>query len=142
MKLIVNAAPDSVSVYWQHPKGFAKGRGSVEANSLFGTIWWIARAVIVPTEQRGKGIGSAMLKALFKAVTKQGTCTRLIVCPGGYNGNKKKQFHFYEKNGFRHPVPADGVPEEYDPKYTLIKDVRPNEMPAAACLLPFGPTQD
>jgi len=120
--LQVNAALESVCIYWQHPKGFFKGRGSLEANWLSDTTWWVARAVINPADQRGRGIGTAMLKALFKALRENETCKRLVVCPGGYDSNTKDQFHFYEKNGFRHPVPADGLPEEYVPKSTLIKD--------------------
>lgn len=61
--------------------------------------WVINRAIVKPESLRGKGIGSLMLNKLKDVLVKQG-CKKLIVYPGGYSGEKRKQFNFYKKNGF------------------------------------------
>ena len=61
--------------------------------------WWVARVLVQKEENRGKGYGSVVLRAALDAVTAMGA-KRVIVAPGGYNKEKKKQFDFYMKNGF------------------------------------------
>jgi ribosomal protein S18 acetylase RimI-like enzyme len=61
--------------------------------------WYINRAIVKPESLRGHGIGSLMLTKLKDALIEQG-CKKLIVYPGGYAGEKRKQIKFYKKNGF------------------------------------------
>jgi GNAT superfamily N-acetyltransferase len=74
-------------------------RGNVSAD-LFNDHWNIARAVVLPQEARNCGIGTKMLKAFFLEV-KKSVIKKVIVYPGGYEGQTEKQFNFYLKNGFK-----------------------------------------
>jgi len=44
-------------------------RGTAEANWIDGDRWWVARVIVQPASERGKGIGSRMLKLLVTAPT-------------------------------------------------------------------------
>jgi hypothetical protein len=62
--------------------------------------WWVNRAVVHPAEQRGKGLGSIMLKRALEQVVLS-DIHRVLVMPGGYDNNTERQFNFYLKNGFK-----------------------------------------
>lgn len=79
-------------------------RAVINADNM-GSHWWLARALVMPRERRGQGVGTAMLQALFEELRKQG-CVELWVTPGGYDGDTERQFRFYLKNGFV-PSPTD-----------------------------------
>jgi len=61
-------------------------------------VWWVAR-VKVDDASQGKGIGSALCAAMKAACAEMGA-TQVQVCPGGYDGNTKRQAAFYHRNGF------------------------------------------
>lgn len=77
-------------------------RGTIGADLIpheGGVAWWIARAIVSPPDNRGKGIGSQMMAAFKEAVLKS-SCKKCIVAPGGYGANRRAQFNFYLRNGF------------------------------------------
>jgi ribosomal protein S18 acetylase RimI-like enzyme len=101
-----------------------KLRGEVSANPVndFQT-WWIARALITPASERGKGYGSELLQKLISTIKQNPKldCKFLLVTPGGYEENTKQQFNFYKKNGFVMPM-NDEIPEirNEERKYALV----------------------
>jgi GNAT superfamily N-acetyltransferase len=64
--------------------------------------WWVARVLVSNADDRGKGLGSLVLQAALKAImVSTNGMARVVVVPGGYDNNHKRQRKFYEKNGFR-----------------------------------------
>jgi len=94
-------SPDSITIFWRFNEvGFRSG--SLDCIRRFDSTkgeWYISRAFIKRTEDRGKGIGSEMMCMLKEHVANQGG-EFITVHPGGYEENKRKQFNFYRKNGF------------------------------------------
>lgn len=68
------------------------------ADNMLDGRWWISR-VNVQGVERGKGIGSILLKKLVEEILFYGE-TNIIVAPGGYHEDSEKQYNFYRKNGF------------------------------------------
>ena len=103
--------------------------GIVSANVHFsddnknGKVWWIARVKLSKGVPTGQGIGSILLEVLKNEIKKR-KCI-LIVCPGGYNGNRKQQFNFYIKNGFDY-VDGDKDTLQWDPNWKHKISNRPN----------------
>lgn len=97
-KIAISSSESCVVVYFTAPEHISI-RGEISANAIASNEWWIARAIINPEKLRCQGLGSKMLSLLKNEVVKQG-CKKLIVCPGGYEAKKRKQFNFYKKNGF------------------------------------------
>jgi GNAT superfamily N-acetyltransferase len=78
------------------------GGGTASANPMGEDgQWWISRVLVRPESARGQGYGSQLLSKLKETVVKYG-CKQLVVCPSGYNSDKKQQMDFYIKNGFIH----------------------------------------
>lgn len=93
----ISDTDSSVSTY--HQNGFSISVANIDM--IGPDKWWISR-VNVKENDRGKGIGSAILKKAIEVVLSKG-CAEIIVCPGGYNSDYKKQVGFYKKNGFTGP---------------------------------------
>jgi len=92
----VFATEDNITVVWQLS---IIERGTVDAFHAGEGIWWITRALVQPTKCRNQGVGSVMLRMLINKIAGfHGK--KIFVTPGGYEGEKNKQFNFYEKNGF------------------------------------------
>ena len=68
-------------------------------HSIMEYCWYVSR-VIVKEDQRGKGIGSKLLNMLIDEIKSRPGTGPIIVTPGGYNADAKKQMNFYKKNGF------------------------------------------
>lgn len=85
-----------MAVCWDHEGGLFKGKGCLECDRMCKRTWWIACAVVNPPHMRNKGIGSRLMGILIEALSKK-DCSRVIVMPGGYDSDQKKQFKFYEK---------------------------------------------
>lgn len=68
--------------------------------------WWISR-VNVQGVEKGKGLGSKLLKKAMEEVFSFSP-KEIIVTPGGYNADIKRQVNFYKKNGFKTLV-KDGL---------------------------------
>jgi GNAT superfamily N-acetyltransferase len=96
----VISMPSYVSANWNHPSNIFV-RGTISADLLYPEkrIWWISRAIIQPKEYRNQGIGSLLLKNVIEAIV-QLNGSEIYVSPGGYMQDTKKQYNFYEKNGF------------------------------------------
>lgn len=74
-------------------------RATAEAN-FTGREWWVARVLVQPDSARGKGLGGRLLEELKKAVVEMGG-TSLLVTPGGYSNERRRQFKFYKAHGFK-----------------------------------------
>jgi GNAT superfamily N-acetyltransferase len=87
----------------------------VEASYTYdddGPVWFVNRA-LVPKACRGQGIGSELLKVVMAAAVEMGA-KRLAVTPGGYENDTKRQFAFYERNGFK-PSQGDEMMLVWEP---------------------------
>jgi len=66
--------------------------------------WWLARINVLenraPGVARGQGIGSEMMRRLQENLVTQPGFIELLVAPGGYGADEKKQWNFYLKCGF------------------------------------------
>ena len=87
-----------VTAVWQG-KG-VREVGTASADRMPDSSWWLSRALVQPEEKRGQGIGSVLVMRLQHEVQAQGG-TRLVVCPGGYGMDQKRQCAFYIRCGFR-----------------------------------------
>ena len=97
-----------VTVVWQG-KG-VRDVGTTSADRMPDGSWWLCRALVQPEDNRGQGIGSILVMRLKHEVQAQGG-TRLVVAPGGYNMDQKRQQAFYVRCGFHEE------PEEFGPVY-------------------------
>lgn len=93
LRVIETASSISVSCY----KDGIRATSSVDN---MGEYWWVSRVLVEPRTERGKGIGTAMLRELLQAVVRQGG-VEVRVTPGGYDNDTKRQFKFYLKQGFQ-----------------------------------------
>ncbi|MGD9749419.1 MAG: GNAT family N-acetyltransferase [Acidimicrobiia bacterium] len=73
-----------------------------------GDDWLITRVLVVGA--RGRGIGSQLLQAALQEAARLGA-KRVIVAPGGYEGDTERQFNFYMKNGFKPCSEPEGALE-------------------------------
>jgi len=63
--------------------------------------WWVSRSLVSDEKERGKGIGSTLLKRAVQEVLKYEPHAKIIVEPGGtYGSDEERQLNFYRKNGF------------------------------------------
>jgi len=90
--------PETLSVYWHGKTMFENG--VAEASTMGDGFWNINRVLVNPKILRGKGIGSKLLQELIEKI-RNADGKKIIVWPGGYDDNKKKQVNFYIKNGFK-----------------------------------------
>ena len=67
-------------------------------DNLMDGRWWVSRVNVQGTE-KGQGTGSKLLKRAIDEVLSYGPAD-IIVAPGGYSEDEKKQFNFYKKNNF------------------------------------------
>lgn len=86
----------SVSVFEEHPDDL---RPSVASADRIDDVWWISRVLVQPN-QRGRGVGTKLLKALIEECRKQGG-REMQVSPGGYNSDPIRQRAFYVRAGFK-----------------------------------------
>lgn len=76
-------------------------RGCAEANYMPDfNYWWICRVVLYPADCRGRGFGSKMLKLMLDNIFDTDAEHKVVVAPGGYDAEPKKQKAFYLKHGF------------------------------------------
>jgi hypothetical protein len=68
--------------------------------------YWLISRVLVPEEMRGKGLGGHMLELLKWHVRLQGVYP-LVVAPGGYGSDEKRQRRFYSERGFTYENKQD-----------------------------------
>jgi len=98
--LMVVESLDHVAVIWK-PSQQLKPRGVVEASRLWEeSFWYINRALVEPEVARGQGHGTHMLQRLLETIRRSGP-TRVVVDPGGYGANVRRQRRFYRKSGFQ-----------------------------------------
>lgn len=97
--------------------GAVRSRAVADLNVLGNPFeWWVARVLVPDPTDRGKGLGSLVLRAALDAVLiPTGGMARVIVAPGGYDNDHERQRHFYEKNGFRSL--GENQPMEWRPWY-------------------------
>lgn len=93
--LHVVSTNQAVSVMWLPEGGW---KPAIVQASNMGSHWYLNRAM-VPEAYRGQGVGSKLLKELFAQLDMH-KAGLLIVEPGGYGADPKKQRNFYLKNGF------------------------------------------
>lgn len=74
-------------------------RGTASVDKLPDGRWWVSRVLVQPSTMTGNGIGGKLLELVKSEVKKQGGGI-MVVCPGGYAGDQKKQRNFYRKHGF------------------------------------------
>ena len=117
----VIAQPDHVSVH--HERCVAQASRGGEP------VWWVNRVLVQPPNARGQGIGGTLLDALIEACVDQdvlaGRPTEILVTPGGYGADPRKQVAFYKAHGFV-PKPsryAPIAPEDTLLSWTLAKKV-------------------
>lgn len=98
MKIEINLAEtsDHISTFFIK-SDFESGTISVE--KIKDGEWWVSRAKVTPEKLTGQGYGTRMMDEIKKAAVRQG-CKKMVVCPGGYKNDKKRQINFYVKNGF------------------------------------------
>lgn len=75
-------------------------RGTASANRLPDGSWWVSRVLVQPNTMTGRGIGGKLLELVKEEIKKQGGGT-VVVCPGGYENDHKKQSNFYRRHGFK-----------------------------------------
>jgi GNAT superfamily N-acetyltransferase len=63
-----------------------------------GDEWLVTRCLV--KGPRGRGVGSACLRAALQEAARLGA-KRVIVAPGGYEGDTERQVRFYTNNGFK-----------------------------------------
>lgn len=102
LRIQVIETPDTITTFWL---GGGTRRGVVECHRSDGPLWWLSRALVHPPEERGKGVGRNLLRAILARLRDRQEPIRLIVEPGGYEGNTARQSRFYLNNGF---VQGDG----------------------------------
>ena len=75
-------------------------RASMQVSHVSNGDWYFNRALVKNDEDRGKGLGTRMLARLKEELKKKPNFKRLIVEPGGYGSEPKRQRGFYLKRGF------------------------------------------
>lgn len=75
-------------------------RGVAEASWLPDGFWYINRVLVKPSELRNKGIGGQLLERLKQELKEKAKATLIVVDPGGYGMNVKRQRQFYRQHGF------------------------------------------
>lgn len=96
----ITSTPNNIDITFID-EGFP--RCTASANTHFSedheNCWWVSRVLVSRDEDRGKGYGGRALDILLREIEKQGG-KAVIVTPGGYGADPKKQIRFYEAHGF------------------------------------------
>lgn len=91
---------DHVAVLWRPGQGL-RPRGVVEASHFLEEgFWYVNRALVEPETARDQGHGTRMLQRLLDTIRRSGPA-RVVVDPGGYGSNTRRQRRFYRKAGFQ-----------------------------------------
>jgi hypothetical protein len=103
----VYGGPQNVSVMWVF-EGLPIG--ILNADLMWPEIgrWWLARVNVKGDNHKGKGIGTKMVELMKEGLVKRSAAPpfgtpafkEILVAPGGYGSDEKKQWNFYVKNGF------------------------------------------
>lgn len=103
----VYGGPSNVSVMWVLG---GLPVGILNADLAWPEIgrWWLARVNVKGDSHKGKGIGTKMIELMKEELVKRSAAPpsgtppfkELLVAPGGYGSDEKKQWNFYVKNGF------------------------------------------
>lgn len=98
----ITTTPNHVSIYLPTQDG-TRSRGVASADLYHPRAdelcWWISRVLVTDEADRGKGIGGVLLDLMLAEVVKQGGRV-VIVGPGGYGADPKRQRQFYEAHDF------------------------------------------
>lgn len=98
----ITSTSQSVSIFLPAQDGI-RSRGVASADLYLPRAdeqcWWINRVLVTNEADRGKGIGGMLLDCLLTEAIKQGARV-IIVTPGGYGSDPKKQRRFYEAHDF------------------------------------------
>jgi len=99
----ITSNPDNITVMvLNEEKSQSLGTASANVHPLKAAAdkcWWVSRVLVTSDEDRGKGWGGMILDTLIVEITKQGGKS-IIVTPGGYGADPKKQKRFYEQHDF------------------------------------------
>jgi len=103
-KIMVNNNGYSISVFALADDGEPSDAAepwprALASADLVGDRWWVSRVIVRKVENRGQGIGSAVLSRLLLEVSGH-PCTRVCVSPSGYDQHPKQRA-FYLKHGFK-----------------------------------------
>lgn len=91
-----------IETYIKNDSVGTRPKGTAEA-CIFPSLkghWYTNRVLVTRKEERGKGLGSYLLTLLKATLQQQEGFVALMVEPGGYGTDPKKQINFYRKNGF------------------------------------------
>lgn len=112
--ITLTTTPNYVSVWAKLPTGVP---AVAQADGVFmGVVgdWWISR-VMVPSAFRGEGLGSRMLGLLLGGIQEVHREDKLfrgvVVTPGGYGVDPRRQRAFYLKIGFKPVIGDEGLLE-------------------------------
>ena len=96
--MVINTSnePFCVTAYTMHEKPLCMSTAS--ASWMKDTLWEMNRIIVKP-HMRRKGIGTALMKALYEEAKKNGA-TDIYVIPGGYDITYEEQVAFYKSVGF------------------------------------------
>ena len=104
--IIVISKKEGVSIMYRAPGSMMSAVVSID--NIGNGMWWVSRALVSEVYERGKGIGSMLLRCAVKEVLKHEQNAKIVVEPGGsYGSNEERQLNFYKKNGF---IPYEGYP--------------------------------
>lgn len=97
MEFHLSSGEESISSSYRKDEEF--GISIASADRIFDGRWYVSR-VMVRENHRGKGVGSKLLNMMIEEIKSRPDKGDIIVTPGGYDGDTKRQFDFYKKNGF------------------------------------------
>jgi hypothetical protein len=102
-----NFAPRNLSIVWVVERRVV---GILDADFVWTGIgrWWLARVNINNPAAHGLGVGTKMLTLMKEALVTRPGFKEILVAPGGYGSDEKRQWDFYVKNGFK-PFEKDGL---------------------------------
>ena len=99
--IVVISKREGVSIMYRNTLLLISAVVSIDNTNDGKGTWWVSRALVNVVNERGKGIGSILLKRAVKEVLRWQPKAKIIVEPGGsYGSNEKRQINFYKKNGF------------------------------------------
>lgn len=89
-----------ITTMWVVDGHFPYGIANADLNWPELGRWWLARVSINREQFRSAGIGTELVRRIQSALAERTDFKELLVAPGGYGSDEKKQWNFYVKNGF------------------------------------------
>lgn len=102
MNPVITSTPENINIMLVDDGYLSRGTASANLHPLkdhAARCWWISRVLISREENRGHGWGGMLLDTLIVEIIKQDGAA-IIVTPGGYGADPKKQIAFYEAHDF------------------------------------------